>query len=126
MYGRTSINVHQASDGRQELDLDGDVNVFSASQLHQEAVRVAESGQDVVVCCEHVDSFDASALQILVALQQVLATQGKTFQLRGLSEQLLGAMRLTGLAEQLGDAARLHEPDPPETTSAPPAEHREV
>jgi len=118
MFGNASINVGQAADGWQELRLHGEVNIFAASQLHQEAVRLAESGQDVRVCCEHVDSFDASAFQILVALSDALASQDKALQLSGLSQELLGTIRLAGLAQQLTEV--------PPSVERPPVEHRET
>lgn len=121
MFGNASIDVGQASDGRQELHLHGEVNIFAASQLHQEAVRLVESGQDVRVCCEHVDSLDASALQILVALSNALASQGKALQLSGVSQELLGTIRLAGLAQRLTDDQPSVESLPVERRETPAA-----
>jgi len=102
MDGSTSIVVRQVAEGRQGLELDGEVTVFAASQLHQEAVRLATSGQDVTVCCEHLDAIDASTLQVLVALKEALGRQGKSIQFSGMSEDLLGTIRLAGLADRFG------------------------
>lgn len=101
MFDNASITVGQAFDGQQDLILSGEVNIFAASQLHQEAVHLVESGQNVRVCCEHVASFDASALQVLVALSEALASQGRVLQFTGVPAELLDTFRLAGLAERL-------------------------
>jgi anti-anti-sigma factor len=101
MSEKASITVGQASDGHHELILNGEVNIFVASQLQQEAVRLVESGQNVRVCCEQVDSFDAAALQVLVALSEALVSQGRALQFQGVSQGLLSTIQLAGLAERL-------------------------
>jgi anti-anti-sigma factor len=116
MDSNTLIDVRQASEGRLELELRGDVNVFLASQLHEEAVRLAESGQDVLVDCEQVESVDASALQILVALQEALAAHGRTVQFRGGSEQWIRTIRSTGLSSRFGCEDAEPRPEVVETT----------
>jgi anti-anti-sigma regulatory factor len=104
MHNSACISVHQAADGLPELDLDGDINVACASQLQCEAVRLADGGQDVRVCGEHIEGLDTSAVQILAALKQALASQGKTLHWHGLSAESLGLLRLAGLSDSLRPA----------------------
>ncbi len=56
-------------DGRQELTLQGAVDIFWAEKLHLAAVALAERGQDVCVNCEKAAHLTSAAFQILLALK---------------------------------------------------------
>ncbi len=113
MNGNAMIQGRQAADGWFELDLQGEIDVSSAAQLHQEAVRVVESRQNVRVNCEQLQSFDAAILQILVAFRESLAAYGLSCEFSSFPEPTLVALRLTGLAGLLGGNGQ-----PPERPAA--------
>jgi anti-anti-sigma factor len=97
----SSIVVQPTADGRQELKLLGDINVSLSADLHRECVQIAHRGQDAIVDCEAVESFDAAALQILVALQEALSSHGRSLQLSKPSREVQEMIGLAGLKKHL-------------------------
>jgi anti-anti-sigma regulatory factor len=97
-----SLHVGVTSDGRQELKLAGEINVFLAPELHHTAVQVVQQGGDTVVNCHQAQSLDFAALQILVALGDALKAQGHSCQIMGLSADLTEAISRVGLGPHLG------------------------
>jgi anti-anti-sigma regulatory factor len=108
---RTSIYALQAADGRQELHLVGDADVFAAAHLHGEAAHLAQLGQDVHVCGEEVRAMDLSALQILAALSEALGERGKMLHIAGASNELREAIRLAGMSDRFAGATEPTESD---------------
>jgi anti-anti-sigma factor len=121
MFDRATILVRQATESLVELELAGEINVFSAAKLHDEAMRVADRGQDVLVSTEQLTALDVSALQILLALRVALARQGRGLQFRGLSAEMLDTLRLAGMDACLG--ALSTSTTTPETTALQTATH---
>jgi anti-anti-sigma factor len=93
------IIVQTDDDGREELKLCGDIDVRLSAELHSKCVQIARQGRDAVVDCEDVSSFDASAFQLLTALKDALALQGRDFQLVGVSPSLAGSFGSAGLKQ---------------------------
>lgn len=104
MFDDATILVRQVSERLAELELVGEVNVFLASRLHEEALRLADQGCEVVVVAERLTGLDAAVLQILVALKMALNRRGCGVQFRGLSAALLETLRMAGLESRLHDA----------------------
>ena len=96
-----SLNVGTMPDGRQELKLVGEINVFLAADLQRAAVQLAGQGGDAVVNCQQAQSLDFAALQILVALADALRAQGRTCQVAELSADLTQAISRAGLRPHL-------------------------
>jgi anti-anti-sigma factor len=93
-----AIEIESGHVGRQVLKLAGDVTVYQAAELHQAALGLAQQATDLQVQCEEVQSLDCATIQILMALQETLAAQGKTFQLTGASAELQQTLTLAGMA----------------------------
>jgi anti-anti-sigma factor len=101
MRDSPSIIVRPKADGRQEMKLFGDMNVCLSAELHRECVQIVHRGQDAIVDCEGVHSFDAAALQILAALKDALTSQDRKFNLSGLSREQAETIGLAGLKQHL-------------------------
>lgn len=108
------ITVQRTADGRQELKLTGDLTVFSATEMHRTAVQLVEQGQDLAVDCDGVDSVDCAAVQILLALKEALAAQGKSLQFTRLSDAVRNSLALSGLDRSLGLAGSSSASMPPQ------------
>lgn len=59
------------------LQLHGTIDVFVAADLYAVAKQLAVMGKDVNVTCASTEGLDASAVQILLALQADLNRKGK-------------------------------------------------
>ncbi|NUQ63502.1 MAG: STAS domain-containing protein [Pirellulales bacterium] len=97
MSGDTSIPWCDSPATGQEIRLVGDVNVLVAEQFHREAVDLVRTRKDVGIECREVGSVDVSALQVLVALSDALASQGGRITLRNPPRELEDVLGLTGL-----------------------------
>jgi anti-anti-sigma factor len=96
------ITVQQRSEGRSELKLEGDLSVFQSAELHRTAMQLLEQGRDVAVDCTDVSSLDCAAVQVLLALREGLAAQGKALEFTVLSPATREALVLSGLLQALG------------------------
>jgi anti-anti-sigma factor len=95
------IVVRKNPDGREELKLSGDIDVTISLELHSECIRIARQGGDANVDCENVRSFDTASLQILSALMDVMALQGRDLRIVGVSPALAETIQLAGLTQKL-------------------------
>lgn len=86
-------------DGRQELTLQGTVDIFWAEKLHLAAVSLAEREQDVRVNCEKAEHFTSAAFQILLALKARVEQSGGHFSLGTVPQPILRQLDLAGLTE---------------------------
>lgn len=59
------------------LQLHGTIDVFVAADLYATAKQLTAIGKDVTITCAQTEGLDASALQILLALQTELHILGK-------------------------------------------------
>lgn len=84
--------------GGATLHLEGVVGVAQARRLHQLAVRLAGSGKDVTVRCEHLQHLDCAAAQVLLALQAAAQERGTGVTLRNLPDSVQQTLRHAGLA----------------------------
>ena len=107
MFEGAMILVRQAGEGLTELELSGEVNVFSAAQLHEEAMRLADQGCEVLVAAEQLTGLDAAIVQVLLALKMALGRQGRRLQFRGVTEELGETLRIAGLESCLSSAKAL-------------------
>jgi len=75
------------------MQLHGTIDVFVAADLYATARQLAAMGKDVNVTCALTEGLDASAVQILLALQAELRTKGKRLVMTDVSppvEQWIG------------------------------------
>jgi anti-anti-sigma factor len=88
-------------DGRQELTLQGTVDIFWAEKLHLAAVSLAERGQDARVNCEKATHLTSAAFQILLALKIRVEQNSGHFSLGTVPQPILQQLDLAGLTELL-------------------------
>jgi anti-anti-sigma regulatory factor len=72
----TALQVSEHADSVL-LDLRGTIDVFVAADLYTTAKQLVALGKDVTISCTRTEGLDASAVQILLALQTELHIQGK-------------------------------------------------
>jgi anti-anti-sigma regulatory factor len=89
--------VDGPASGWSRLLLAGHVTVSSASQLHEAALRLAASGNNVTVCCAGAEYLDASAIQILISLGRDLVRRGKRCDITNVPDGVKPWFRLAGL-----------------------------
>lgn len=87
--------------GKQELMLQGTVDIFWAEKLHLAAVALAERGQDVSVHCEQATHLTSAAFQILLALKIRVEQSGGHFSLGTVPPPILQQLDLAGLKKML-------------------------
>ena len=75
----------------------GRVGIADACEFRNAALGLIERHLGISIDCEAVESFDASAIQLLLALGREQATGGKAFDLAGVSEDLARRLSLAGL-----------------------------
>jgi anti-anti-sigma factor len=84
------------------LRLEGSVDVRVAKRFRDSARDHANAGGPIVVDCSAVARFDASAVQILLALKARVEAKGEAFVMQSVPERVLTLLELTGAARALG------------------------
>ncbi len=92
--------------------LTGVVNIIAADALLTAARATVTAGGQVSVECTDAESFDMSALQILVALRRELDRQGRSLRLLNLGKQATEDIALAGLTREFSAAASPASPPP--------------
>jgi anti-anti-sigma regulatory factor len=77
------------------------VDILAARQLHGEALLLAAAGGAVVVDCSRCERLDASALQILLALDAHFRERQATLRIVGGSPAVRAWLRVAGCASLL-------------------------
>ena len=80
------------------LVLQGVVDIFEAGELHTLARAAMDAGGEVTVKLEEVERLDSSAIQILLALGQMLKAEGRSYRLEGMPAVVQESWRLLGLS----------------------------
>lgn len=83
--------------GNARLILSGRVGIGDAREFRNAALSLIKRNCGISIDCDAVESFDASAIQILLALGREQAIGGKAFDLAGVSENLAHRLALAGL-----------------------------
>lgn len=84
----TAIEV-ESTETLARLKLSGTIDLFAASELWDSARACARLGLEVEVDCSSLESLDASAVQILLALRRHLQKEGHaSLKLTQLSERV--------------------------------------
>ena len=74
----------------------GAADVSRARELFEQARACVAASHDVVVQCDALERIDASALQILLALQRAIETSGGRFRLAGLPPPITASLSRAG------------------------------
>lgn len=97
----TAMNLKvspRAVDGTQVLDLEGEVDVYTAPLLRQAIVDLVEGGAThVLINLERVDYLDSTGLGILIGGVKRLKEQGGALRLVGPSARITRIFEITGL-----------------------------
>jgi anti-anti-sigma regulatory factor len=80
------------------IRLSGTANLEAIQSLHEEGLRLAHLGRDVVVDWSAAEYVDACVLQELIALGTALAANGKKLSVRGENPKVAKYLQLAGLA----------------------------
>jgi anti-anti-sigma factor len=67
--------------GKPLLVLKGAVDIRAVQEFARAVCDLSQRAEDVSVCCEQVEHFDAAALQLLLALKKALALKGKKIEI---------------------------------------------
>jgi anti-anti-sigma factor len=92
----STVSLAREGDGS-TLHLRGSVDVRSAADLHRAALALSEGDGDLRVCLTQASRLDASALQILIALADVLSRQGRDLRIVEVPESLAALLPWAGL-----------------------------
>ena len=85
-------------DGTQVLDLEGEVDVYTAPLLRQAIVDLVDGGaKHVLINLERVDYLDSTGLGILIGGVKRLKEQGGALRLVGPSARITRIFEITGL-----------------------------
>jgi ABC-type transporter Mla MlaB component len=99
------------------LALPSELSIYTAAELHPQwlawAGEMAAAGGDAVVDGQAVDQIDGAGVQLLVALQRLLAARACTLRLQAPSRPLSEACAGLGLAAWLGDLQLPPTPEAP-------------
>ena len=98
----TSMNLKISSrglnDGMQALDLEGEVDVYTAPMLRQAIVEQVEKGtKDLLINLNRVEYLDSTGLGILIGGVKRLKEQGGSLRLVGPSARITRIFDITGL-----------------------------
>jgi anti-anti-sigma factor len=74
--------------GKPLLVLRGAVDIHAVQEFARAARGLLDQPEDVAVCCEQVQHFDAAALQLLLALKKALGLKGKKVEILAKSPQV--------------------------------------
>ena len=83
------------------VQLHGTIDVFVAADLYVTAKQLVVMGKDVTVTCALTEGFDASAVQILLALQADLRTKGKCLVMTDVSPSVKKWLAYSGVTNNL-------------------------
>ena len=89
----------RSRDGAYVLALGETPQLDRIHQLHEAAMSVSQMGAPVVVDCAGVEHLGAWAIQILLALEQVLVSTGGRLGIVGASPQIRNYLSLAGVSE---------------------------
>lgn len=91
-----------AATPQRTIALDSDLTIGSVHQLREQLADALKSGGDITLNGELVERVDTSALQLLLAFRQELASAHASFSWYSPSPQLLSSAQLLGVAALLG------------------------
>jgi anti-anti-sigma regulatory factor len=83
--------------GWSRLVLTGRITASCARSLHEAALTIAASGNNVSVCCAGAEYLDAAALQVLIGLGRDLTGRGRRCDVTSVPEALGNWFRCAGL-----------------------------
>jgi anti-anti-sigma factor len=83
------------------LQLHGTIDIFVAADLHATAKQLTALGKDVTITCAQTEGLDASAMQILLALQTELHILGKRLVLTDVSPSVTKWIAYGGIANMV-------------------------
>jgi anti-anti-sigma factor len=96
-----SVVCLAGSNGSPHLVLNGNVTIASASSLHRAVLQLMDCTEDVTICCENAEYVDTAALQLVLALGEVLRQEGYKLFLKGVRPSVAGFLAVSGLADAL-------------------------
>ena len=79
------------------LRLSGTVDISGVDRLHAAACEAAKRGGSGAVDLRHVDSLDASAVQVLLCLRQAIADAGGTMHVENTPPRISELWERTGI-----------------------------
>jgi len=112
MSQETSAQIALTIDGCPRIELSGTIDVFLARDLLDAAKRAALATGDVAVDCVKLERLDTSALQVLLALERTLGTQGRRTEVLGANDAVRAFFDFSGAGRLLLDPKR-----PPRTAA---------
>ncbi len=80
------------------LYLEGAVGIAQSKRLQALALKLASSGKQVHVRCEHLQYLDCAAVQVLLALNETLKSKGTGITVQNLPDSVQQTLRNAGLA----------------------------
>ncbi|HEX5525624.1 MAG TPA: STAS domain-containing protein [Solirubrobacterales bacterium] len=93
------IAEHPIGAGRCELQLEGELDLWSVERLQTILQRVARDHQAVVVGLEDCEFVDSTGIALFLQIQRQLEGKGGRLVLYGCSEQVLRVFTVAGLTE---------------------------
>lgn len=92
------VTPRRIDDGTQALDLEGEVDVYTAPKLRQEIMDQVDSGvKNLLVNLTKVEYLDSTGLGILIGGVKRLKEQGGSLKLVGPSARITRIFEITGL-----------------------------
>ncbi len=91
------------------LPLEGDLNIYTASQLRQRLAEALAATDDLTLDLSQVGEFDTACAQVLVWLTQEAQRRGKTVRMSVPSPGVSQFVALMGLGRLLPQLEAAHE-----------------
>ena len=97
--GILQIAEHGLGTGRCELQLEGELDLWSVERLQVVLQRVARENDAVLVGLESCDFVDSTGIALILQVRRQLEDDGGRLAIYGCSEQVLRIFTVAGLAE---------------------------
>jgi anti-anti-sigma factor len=86
------------------VEWSGETTIESVTTLRDDLLTTIARGNDVAVDLRNVTRIDSAVLQLIVAARNSLAESGRVLHLAEVSDPVMTAVRLAGLAEWFADS----------------------
>ncbi|HET8955682.1 MAG TPA: STAS domain-containing protein [Solirubrobacterales bacterium] len=93
------IAEHDLGKGRCELELDGELDLWSVERLQAVLQRVARESDAILVGLRSCEFVDSTGIALFLQVRRQLESEGGRLVLYGCSEQVLRIFTVAGLTE---------------------------
>ncbi|AKL85603.1 anti-sigma factor antagonist RsbV [Bacillus atrophaeus] len=100
-----TVNVKQ-NDNDIQVQIAGEIDVYSAPSLREKLVPLAEQGADIHICLKDVSYMDSTGLGVFVGVFKTVKKEGGSLKLENLSERLIRLFEITGLKDIIDISAK--------------------